>query len=205
MKNISYIINGVLAVAIIVLFILFFTSNKNGSTDGSHSASFMEGDSTGTLPVAYINVDSIYMNYNFAKDANEKLMKKSNSISSTISQKERQLQNEVQEFYKKLQNNVFLSEERAQQEQQRIEKLRNDLQAMAQRLQDEYTKEQLTMNVQLADSVRNCLAEFNKTAKYQIIFTNNGLDNILLADDKYDITPKIITILNGRYKPEASN
>lgn len=205
MKNISYIINGVLAVAIIVLFVLFFTSNKGNSADDSHQASFTEGDSVGaTLPLAYINIDSIYMNYNFAKDANDRLMKKSNSITATINQKERQLQNEVQDFYKKVQNNAFLSTERAQQEQQRIEKLQTDLQSMAQRLQEEYAREQMTLNAQLADSVRSCLAEFNKTAKYQIIFTNNGLDNIVIADKKYDITPKITTILNARYKPEAS-
>lgn len=75
---------------------------------------------------------------------------------------------------------------------------------MAQRLQEEYTKEQLSLNAQLADSVRSCIEEYNKTAKYQIIFTNNGLDNIVIADKKYDITPKITGILNNRYKPEAS-
>jgi len=40
MKNISYIINGVFAVAIIVLFILFFTSNKGNTGTEDSSLTF---------------------------------------------------------------------------------------------------------------------------------------------------------------------
>ena len=60
------------------------------------------------------------------------------------------------------------------------------------------------MNGQIADSVRLCLKEYNKTANYQIIFSNAGLDNVLLAKDNYDITTKIINLLNTRYKPQVS-
>lgn len=205
MKNVSYIINGVLAVAIIILFILFFTSNKKSTTeDSSSSLKFTEGGDSIMLPLAYINVDSIYLNYNFAKDANDALMKRYNSSSATMTQKQRQLEAEYADFQRKRDNNIFLSQERAQQEMVRIQKLETDLHALAQKFQEEYAREQQKMNGQIADSVRLCLKEFNKKANYQIIFSNAGLDNILLAKDSYDITEKIIKILNSRYKPEAS-
>lgn len=204
MKNVSYIINGILAVAIIVLFILFFSSNKKSSTEDSPSPiKFAEGDSA-SLPIAYINVDSIYLNYNFAKDANDALMKKYNSSTATLSQKQRQLQAEYADFQKKAQNNAFISQERAQQESLRIQKLEAELQALTQKYQEDYVREQQKMNSQMADSVRLCLKEFNKTANYQIIFSNAGLDNVLLAKDKYDITAKVISLLNSRYKPTAA-
>ncbi|MDR2951388.1 MAG: OmpH family outer membrane protein [Dysgonomonas sp.] len=204
MKNISYIINGVLAVAIIVLFILFFTSNKGNTENGGTSLKFAEGDSTGVLPIAYVNVDSLLINYNYAKDANDALMKKYNSSNATLTQKQRQLESEAAEFQRKVQNNAFLSQERAQQEAARIQKLEADLHTMAQRLQEDYVREQQKVNVQMADSVRLILKELNKTAKYQMIFSNTGLDNILLAKDGYDITGTVITLLNNRYKPEAA-
>ncbi|WP_029904701.1 OmpH family outer membrane protein [Prevotella sp. 10(H)] len=204
MKNISYIINGVLAVAIIVLFILFFTSNKKGTEGGSASLNFAEGDSTGVLPVAYVNVDSLLINYNYAKDANDVLMKEYNSANATLNNKQRQFENEVADFRKKLENNVFLSQERAQQEQTRIQKIESDLHATAQRLQDDYMRKQAKMNAQVTDSVRTCLKEYNKKANYQIIFSNTGLDNVLLAKDSYDITKDVIVLLNSRYKPEAA-
>ena len=131
MKNISYAINGVLAVAIIVLFILFFTSNKKNADDAA-APNFADGDSTSTLPVAYVNMDSLLRNYNFAKDANDKLMKKYNSSNSTLQNKQRQFQNEVADFQRKAQNNAFLSRERAEQEQARLQKMEQDLHRTAQ-------------------------------------------------------------------------
>ncbi|MDR1707231.1 OmpH/Skp family outer membrane protein [Dysgonomonas sp.] len=204
MKNVSYIINGVFAVAIIILFILFFTSNKKSGVEETASPlKFTEGDSV-LLPLAYVNVDSIYLNYNLAKDANEALMKKYNSSNAEITRRQRQLEAEITDFQKKVQNNAFLSQERGQQEQLRIQQLEADLHALAQRYQEEYAREQQKMNGQIADSVRLCLKEYNKTANYQIIFSNAGLDNVLLAKDNYDITTKIITLLNTRYKPQVS-
>lgn len=203
MKNVSYIINGVFAVAIIILFILFFTSNKKSGAEETTSPLKFEGDSV-LLPLAYVNVDSIYLNYNLAKDANDALMKKYNSSNAEITRRQRQLEAEITDFQKKVQNNAFLSQERAQQEQLRIQQLEADLHTLAQRYQEEYAREQQKMNGQIADSVRLCLKEYNKTANYQIIFSNAGLDNVLLAKDSYDITTKIINLLNTRYKPQVS-
>ena len=204
MKNISYIINGVLAVAIIVLFILFFTSNKKDGEDAAASLSFSKGDSTGVLSIAYVNMDSLLMNYTYAKDANEILMKKYNSANATLTQKQRQFEGEVADFQRKVQNNAFLSQERAEQESRRIQKLESDLHATAEKLREDYVIEQNKMNGQVTDSVRTCLKVYNKAANYQIIFNNLGLDNVLLAKDSYDITKDVLSLLNSRYKPEAA-
>lgn len=196
MKNLSYVINGILAVAIIILFILFFTS-KSESHD-SPSVKF-ENDSTISLPLAYVNIDSVLTNYNYAKEASDELMKKSESSRASLNQKQKQIENEYVEFQRKLQNNAFLTQERAQQEQTRIQKLAADLEQTAARMDNELAMEQMKINSQLADSVRLCIKEFNKTANYQIIFSNSGLDNILYAKEKYNITNEVINLLNKRH------
>lgn len=204
MKNISYIINGVFAVAIIVLFVLFFTSNKGGSLNGDPSHVFSNGgDSVTKLPIAYVNVDSLVINYNYAKDQNEVLTKEYKNSNAILNQKQRQIEAEVADFQKKIQNNAFLSEERARQEQMRIQKLEADFHATAEKLQEGYGRKQMEITAQITDSVRSCLKNYNKAANYEIIFSNKDLDNVLLAKDGYDITKEIITILNNRYKPEA--
>lgn len=200
MKNISYIINGVLAVAIIVLFVLFFTS-KNSSQQGQ-AVTFTNSDSTSFLPVAYVNVDSVLLNYNFAKDANERLMKKLSSTENSLAEKKRKLDIEQQEFSRKLQQNIFISEDRAQQEYNRINKLAADFETMAQRLQNEIATEQMQMTNQISDSIRSCIERYNKDVNYDIIFLNNGHDNIIIAKDKYDITNIILAKLNERYTPK---
>lgn len=201
MKNISYLINGVLAVAIIVLFILFFTSKNGGSSDAP-SLTVGGGDSVALLPVAYVNIDSLLIEYNFAKDENDKLMRKMESSNATVNQKRRQLEQEAADFYKKIQNNAFLNEQRAQQEQQRIQKLESDLQQLMQRMNNDIGLEQQRVNEQIADSVRTGIEKYNATANYQIIYSNSGLNNILLAKDGYDITKDVLKLLNSRYTSE---
>lgn len=201
MKNISYLISGILAVAIIILFILFFTS-KNGKGSDSPSLTVAGGDSVALLPVAYVNIDSLLINYNFSKDENDKLMRKIESSNATVTQRRNNLEKEVAEFYRKAQNGSFLSEDRARQEQERIQKLEANLQQFIQRTQNEIALEQQRVNEQVADSVKIGVEEYNKTANYQIIFSNNGLNNVLLARQSYDITQDILKLLNGRYVPE---
>lgn len=202
MKNISYIINGVLAVAIIVLFILFFTSNKKNTAGDSALLKIAEGDSTGVLPVAYVNIDSLLRHYNLYNDASEELLLESNKIKATAEQKGKQLESEYADFNKKAQNNAFLSQERYDQETVRIRNLETSIQNQIQKLQYDLGEKQLRMNAQISDSIRINLEHYNKKANYQIIFSNTGMDNIIVAKSSYDITKAIIAQMNSRYKKE---
>ena len=105
MKN-NYIVSGVLAVALILLYILHFTS-KPQSNQEQVKYEFAAGDSSISLPIAYINVDSLLMNYNFATDLNEALMRKEESSRASLTQKERQVQTAYQDFQRKIENNAF--------------------------------------------------------------------------------------------------
>lgn len=198
-KSYSYLLNGILAAAVIVLYILYFTSKP--SSNNKMPLQFNLQDSTLTLPVAYVDVDSLLLNYNFAKDLNEALMRKGENSRATLNQKETQLNTAAQEFQRKMQNNAFLSQERAEQEQQRILKMQQEYQQMAQRLSQDFALEQQKLNLQLADTIKANLAEFNKDKNYEIIFSNTAADNILYADKKYNITKEVIRFLNNKYGP----
>ena len=121
MKNSTpYIVSGVLAVALIILYILHFTADNSSGNATGKDLSLLLNDSSITLPIAYVNVDSLLMNYNFAKDLNESLLRKEESTRATLNQRQNQINSAAQEFERKLRNNAFLSQERAQQEQERI-------------------------------------------------------------------------------------
>ena len=90
----------------------------NGSA--GKELSMLLNDSSITLPIAFVNVDSLLINYNFAKDLNESLLRKEESTRATLNQRQSQINAAAQDFERKLRNNAFLSQERAQQEQERI-------------------------------------------------------------------------------------
>ncbi len=199
MKNINYIINGVLAVAVVVLFILHFTGNKQETVTKTISQG---GDEpVNLLPVAYVNVDSLLLNYNYAKDLYEIQMKSEENARLNLNQKMRELEKEVVDFQRKIENNVFLTRERAAQEQQRLQKKEQDLQELNQRMTNELMSESQRMSELLRDTLVSQLKAFNKDRGFQIIMSNTGGDNILLAEDAYDITAELIEMMNKIYAP----
>src|SRR5690554_693716 len=142
MKNSTpYIVSGVLALALIILYILHFTSNSSVNGTSGRDLSVLLNDSSVTLPIAYVNVDSLLFNYNFAKDLNESLLRKEESTRATLNQRENQINSAAQEFERKLRNNAFLSQERAQQEQERIVQMNQEYQQLAERLSQEFLLE----------------------------------------------------------------
>jgi len=197
MKNISIIINAVMAVAIVILFVLVLTNKSNPIT--KQLTTGKDVAISGKLPIAYINIDSLLLHYQFAKDANESLIKKQEDSRLTINTKARQLQVEMAEFQHKLENNAFLSRDRAEQEQTRLQKKQQDLQALDGDLSKQLVQIQQKMSEQLRDTINAFMKQFNKDHKYQIILSNTSSDNVLYAEKGYDITAEVTKLLNERF------
>jgi outer membrane protein len=198
MKNANYIINGVLAVAVIVLFILHFSGEKRNKLSGGDS---FVGDSTNQslLPVAYIRTDSLLNNYKLFKDLNEASIKELENHRLDINQRKQRFEKEVQDFQQRVQLNAYITQERVNQEGSRLEKTRNDLERYAAQIEQNLSEKQMKMQQQLQDSVLSGLKLFNTPQKYQIIFSNIGTDNFYYVNDAYDITKEVVEFLNARY------
>jgi outer membrane protein len=197
MKNFSLIINAVLAVAVIILFVLVLGGKSKKADNNTENCSTKALDSE-KLPIAYINVDSLLINYQFAKNANEALIKKEEDARLKINVGARQLQDKMNEFQRKLENNAFLSRERSEQEQTKIVKEQQQLQELDAKLSQELMQEQQKMNLAIFDSINNFLSEYNKDKKFDIIFGTTAGGTILQGDERYNITREVIDLLNQR-------
>lgn len=193
MNKIQILVNVILVAAVATLFGLYFSNKSNDSipTDTPAQAEIM--------PVAYLNVDSLLANYVFAQEASEKLMKKQEDARLKMNTKLRTFQNEVADFQRKLENNAFLSRERAEKEQQRLAKKEQELQELEAKLTQDIMIENQKLNMQLADSLNTFLGIFNSNGRYHIILSNNAKDNVLMASEQYDITSEVIEGMNARY------
>lgn len=185
-----------MAVAIIILFWLVLGNKTTAVVSSSNNTKKIT--TCGKLPIAYINIDSLILNYQFAKDANESLTRRQEDSRLTINTKARQLQMEMAEFQKKLENNAFLSRERAENEQVRLQKKQQELQEMDAKLSQQLMQVQQKMSEELRDTINKFMKEYNKDKKYEIIISNTSSDNILYADKGYDITDEVTKILNER-------
>lgn len=153
---------------------------------------------SGSVKIAYVEVDSIMSQYKFCKEYSLILQKKSQNIENTLAAKQNSLQAAAAKFQQDVQNNKY-TQQQAEAVQANLQKQGADLQALQQRLGAEFQNETNTFNKALRDSIQHYLAAYNKDKKYGLILSKAG-DNILYADKAYDITNEVIAGLNKAYK-----
>jgi outer membrane protein len=192
MNKVQIAINVVLVAAVAALFAIVLCGKKE-------CAAPVAAEKSEIMPIAYLNTDSLLVNYIFAQEASEKLMKKQEDARLKLNTKARTLQNEMADFQRKLENNAFLSRERAEKEQQRLINKQQELQELEAKLTEDIMIENQKLNMQLADTLTNFLKEFNADGRFHVILSNNAKDNVLMATETYNITNEVINQLNARY------
>ena len=168
---------------------------KNDTQSSENAAAAQGADG---LKIAYVEVDSIMSQYNYWKDVTKLMQGKEANIQKTLQGKQQTLQQAAANFQQGVQANKY-SQDEAQQIQANLQRQAQEGDALQQRLGAEYQKEAAGYNKALSDSIHHFLAEYNKDKKYSIIFAKQG-DNILYAQNAYDITKEVVAGLNKRYK-----
>ena len=157
------------------------------------------------LKVAYVEIDTLMSQYQFCKDYTELANIEGENIQRTLTGKQRTLEQHAAAMQKQYESNGFTSQEELTRAQQSLQAEQQALQELSERLQASFMEEQAKYNDEMRDSVQKFLKMYNKTKKYDIIFSKAG-DNMLLANPKYDITNEVLKGLNKRYKvkPEVA-
>lgn len=179
-------------------FMLTFTQCNNAPQQAAPVVVPIACDSTPALKIAYVDIDTLLTNYKLWIQLNEEMIRKEENIRATLNEKAKKLQADYEEFERKLNNNAFATRERAESEQNRILKQREDLESLQERLGNELAIENNKNNVLFRDSINAFINAYNKVKGYNVILSRIG-DNILYIDSDMNITQEIIDGLNARY------
>ena len=196
MKNLNYIINATLGVAVIILFVLHFVDRPKSDPPAVIPAT--DDEIITHLPVAFVNLDTLLQKYDYAVELNEAILRREENVRASINQQAAALESEAMDFRRKLENNAFLTRERAEQEQQRLLRKEQEIKTYESRQTQDLLNEHQRLTAQLRDTLLSQLREFNTARGYRIIFSNTAQDNIILADDVYDITDDFVKHINRR-------
>ena len=192
MKNTSLVLIAVLFVAVLGLYILHFSGKKSVNSDGNASSG---------LKMAYIKVDSLVVNYDFAQEMHENFTKQQETYTKEYSEKRSRFESQAVAFQEKVQRSGFLSQERAMQERDRLVSEEQQIGKLDQELSAKLAQMQADNNKQLLDSVMNYLKIYNKDKKYNYIF---NAAEVLIGDESHNITKEILVGLNSRYTKAKS-
>ncbi len=205
MRNKKYIVNALL----LTFVILGFTRCTSKSDDKTVSpvtfeniTQKTESAANMTNEIAYINIDTLLHNYQYAKDLNESFIQTTANNLNVFEAKNKEFQKMVEEFQHKVKSNAFLSPEAQQSSYEALGKKENELRELQERQNQSLVLENRRSADLIMKKVSSFLKEYNKEKKYKVIFSNISNDNILLADPQCDITEEVIQLLNAEYLKE---
>jgi outer membrane protein len=193
MKNTSLVLIVILFIAVAGIYILHFSGNKS---NGAGKDGAGEGSNSSELKIAYIKVDSLVVNYDFAQEMHDGFTKQQEAFSKEYSDKRSRFESQAASFQEKVQRGGFLTQERAMQERDRLMGEEQQITKLDQELSTKLSQIQAENNKQLLDSLMNYLKIYNKDKKYSYIF-NAG--EVLIGDDSHNITKEILVNMNARY------
>lgn len=211
MKNASTLIQIVLAVAILVLYILFFTQQRTSQTVVADTETNAESAEifTDTIPVnlpefsiVYINSDTLMANYQLVKDMKKQLEKRMSDYEKSFETKLKKFETEVKNFQESAR---YYTQEEGQKKQMELMQKEQELTELKEDLSTKLLEEEQKMNVELKKRISDFLKKHNAGKQYQFILGYSDLTNILYANDSLDITKAVLDGLNKEYKAEKGS
>ena len=203
MKN--TVIQGILGAAVIVLFILHFTSSKpdsvvstNNNTEGSVAAPI------GEMNIAYVNVDSLVNNLTLWQELKSKFEEKQEKYNNEISTKQRRMQSKWVDLNDRVQK-TLITRANAEKEAADLEKENQSLIQLAEKYRMELAEEEAVSYNQILNEIMEYLKELSATEGYTYVLGNSYGGNILYANKGLDITPKVIVGMNARLNAAAAS
>lgn len=200
MKSLQSILLWVLLAAVAVLYVLHFSGGKKATEP---KAGVVVKDSAGNelpqhIKVAYIDLDTVQKYYEFFKLKNDELEREKSRYDNQIQGDLNKLERDRVDFLKRGNAITQVEAEKFQQEYQtRYQQIGQRQQS----LQGQHLENQSRAIDEIQKKINEYLKEYNKTGKYNFIFsTQEGNPTLYYKDTAFNITPDVIKGLNEAYK-----
>ncbi len=175
---------------------IFLLSNCNNQKGGAA----VSAENSGSFKVAIVKTDTLAEVYEYYNDLQTSLMLEQQDKEADLNARYKALQTKFLKIQRDLQNRM-ITQSSAQNKQEKLAIEQQKLQQDQQIYQTEMMEKSQKLTLQILDSIKSYLKEYNKEKHYDLILTSDTLgSNILLATGTTDITPDVIKGLNKRYR-----
>lgn len=203
MKNIKPLFSITVAILCLMLFTQCGSERQTERTGKAENATNVERHLTGnhgkSIRIAYINLDTIMYRYEFALDINKEMISKEAKMVATLETKRKVIEEEIAQFEYKCNARLFTNEEAYINEREEIMRKEKEFMSLRDEMYAEWESENFERGKKLRERINRYIQEYNDKNGYDFILTKIG-DNILYANDTYDITNDILDGLNNRYR-----
>jgi outer membrane protein len=193
--NRNSILHTLLSLAVVVLFILHFSNN---STKNEATTTNREGiSSTSPSGLYYIDEEKLLSNYEEFMNKRKVIELEQEKAEKELERQGRQFQQEYENFQRRAQSGAY-SPKQMQTMQEDLEKKQNQLLLEQQIKSEEIMKMTRDLNKELEEKLDAILMELQKELNADFIFAYSRQSNILSVSEKFDITEKVLDLLNKK-------
>ena len=186
---------GILAVAVIVLFVLHFSQPKSNKT-----SPLKEGAETGNSLIVTINTDSIMEHFELMKLLKEDLEKESEKYHKELQKKSTEFENKYRNYMINVQNNVLTQTQMQNAERQLLQE-KESLEALSEKYTKILVDKEMSVQNEIMDSLKNASKRVNEASfNADYIFAISAGSAIIHASTHNDITNEVIKELNEAYR-----
>jgi outer membrane protein len=193
MKNISTYLSVLCLVLIGVLFYLLFNHTEQLKKISATEKKAPVSD----FRIAYFDMDSLEVHYNYFKDAQSIAKTKENDMNAELSGMEKGYQKKIQEWQKKGNTMTPAENEQAQQE---YTLMQQNFQSRKDALQQDLYKNTEDLKNSIRKKIEDYVKDYNKQKTYAFIFAYDPSSFIYYKDTVYNITSDLLSGLNAAYK-----
>lgn len=204
MKNLSFIINGILAVAVTILFYQVHSLKNSGDVSSQNEVEnknpiiVTSASNLADAKIAYINTDSINEHYAYIADFTKVLKSKKSVIESQMQTLTTRFQKDYESFQQSAQAGIA-SEADLMKQKTNLERQQQDIANKELQMQN-LGIELEEKNIELNKNVKDFLAKYNNGKFDYVLSYSDMIPTILLVNPKLDITNDILKGINQEYK-----
>jgi len=184
MRNVSF------ALLLITTLIMANACNSTGSPESTSPSE------TSGIKIAYVNGDSILLHYKEFKKESEAMELKQRAAEEQLQSKGAALEKEIITYQQKAQTGTLTGKEMEAREKY-LGSRQEALLAERDRMAQEIMKETGEINKRLQAVLQEKLNAIKKEEGFDFILSYVEGGPLLVADEKYDITDKVLKELNG--------
>ncbi len=195
MKKSTLILNILFGVAIVVLFVLHFTSGKKKATptDSGNKSNLSE-----QFTAAWVNMDTILNKYDMYFDMKQELEESGRKKEAELTAKSRSFEKEAYDFQDKVQKGLVTRSE-AQQLQTNLANKEQELYRLRDEMRMQLAEEEQVKLRQIHNSITEYLKEYNADKGYHLILSSSFGGPLLYGNPTIDITNEVLESLNKKY------
>ena len=197
MKKLSVALFAVLFLAIALLYVLHFLSNRKEVSDKTIATPF-ESSAQG---IAFINIDSVIINFEMFFDRREDLLAKQKKAETELNSKGTLYEKNARDFQEKVTKGLVTRATAAELEQGLLQQ-QQELVTLRDNLQSNLLEEEQVMNRQIINYITTYLEENKSAFNYQYILGKSFGSVVLYGDSALDITKRVTDAINVKYKTE---